>query len=79
MVRKARFLVLAAPLLLAALALSGAEAQGAIHVATADDDGVQRIRIVAGEYFFKPARLTVMLFFASHRERGMEGVLEVVP
>jgi plastocyanin len=131
-VLKGRVLVLAAPLLLAALALSGAAAQ----VATGDDD-VQRIRIVAGEHFFKPSRLTVkvnklvellvsreagivphnlmidaaaagisikedlsieprkiaftptaagvypfycdkkLLFFASHREKGMEGILEV--
>ncbi len=139
MVFKARHLILAAPLILAPVALSGAETQGAVHVATPDADGVQRIRIVAGEYFFKPARLIVkanmpvellvtreagivshnlvidapaagirvkedlstearkinftptvagvyplycgkkLPFLASHRERGMEGVLEVVP
>ncbi len=59
MVRKVRSLVFAAPLLLAPMALSGAETQGATYVATPDADGVQRIRIVAGEYFFKPARLIV--------------------
>lgn len=125
------------PALLAPIMLSAAETQGT--VATLDADGVQRIRIVGGEYFFKPARVIVranrpvellvskeagmvphnlvidapaagvrvkedlssdakkisfmptapgvypfycekkLLFFASHRERGMEGALEVVP
>ena len=106
-------------------------------VATVDTDGVQRIEITAGEYFFEPQRIVVkvnvpveirikkeqgltphrfilsapeagidikeslsaepktisfipaktgefpfycdqkLLFFKSHRERGMEGVLEV--
>lgn len=133
------YLIVAAPLILAPIALPGAETQGPAHVATLDADGVQRIRIVAGEYFFKPARLVVkankpvellvsredgivphslvidapaagirlkedlsteakritftpttpgiyplycdkkLLFLASHRERGMEGALEVVP
>lgn len=137
MVLGARHLILAMPLILAPAALSGAERQ--THVATLDADGVQRIRIVAGEYFFKPARLVVkankpvellvsredgivshnlvidapaagirlkedlsteartitftptipgvypfhcdkkLLFMASHREKGMEGALEVVP
>lgn len=109
------------------------------YVATVDSDGVQRVRIVGGEYFFKPNRIMVkvnvlvefsvsreagvvphslvieapaagiavdedlstevrkltftptargthliycknkLLFFKSHRERGMEGILEVVP
>jgi plastocyanin len=109
------------------------------HVAKVDRDGVQRVRIVGGEYFFRPNHIVVkvnvpveliarkeagitphniviqapeagiavkedldtepkkitftatavgkypiycsnqLLFFASHRERGMEGVLEVVP
>jgi plastocyanin len=125
------------PTLLAPILLSAAETKGT--VATLDADGVQRIRIVGGEYFFKPARVIVranrpveflvskeagklphnlvieapaagvrvkedlsteakkisftptapgtypfycgkkLLFFASHRERGMEGALEVVP
>lgn len=138
MVRKERFLILAAPLLLIPLALSAAEPQGTSRTVSADGNEVQ-LRLVAGEYFFKPTRLTVkvnkpvelvvsreagivphnlvidapaagisikedlsaeprkiaftpttagvypfycdkkLLFFASHRERGMEGVLEVVP
>lgn len=109
------------------------------YAAKLDADGVQRVRLIGGEYFFKPARIVVkvnvpvellaskeagivphnlvirapeagiaveeelgtepkkirftatapgkypfycsnrLLFFASHRERGMEGVLEVVP
>jgi plastocyanin len=109
------------------------------YVAKVDSDGVQRIRIVGGDYFFKPNHIVVkvnvpvelvaskeagitphnivikdpdagitveedidtepkkitftatavgkypvycsnqFLFFASHRERGMEGVLEAVP
>lgn len=108
-------------------------------VASVDNDGVQRVRIVGGEYFFKPNRIVVkvnvpvelsvtreagivphtlviqapqagivvdedlstevrkitftptapgsypfycknkLLFFQSHRERGQEGMLEVVP
>ena len=107
-------------------------------VAKVDPDGVQRVRIVGGDYFFKPKHIVVkvnmpvelsasresgivphtlvikapeagiaveedlateikkiaftatavgrypfycsnkLLFFASHRERGMEGTLEVV-
>jgi plastocyanin domain-containing protein len=109
------------------------------HVATVDADGVQRVRIVGGSYFFKPGIIVVKVnvpveltasresgmtphslvlnapeagiaveadlgtepkkiafkptavgkypfycskklpFMASHREKGMEGVLEVVP
>jgi plastocyanin len=138
MVRKKRFLILTAPLLLVPLALSGVETQGEVRGVSADGNGAQ-LRLVAGEYFFKPTRLTVkankpvelvvsreagivphnlvidapaagisikedlsaepkkiaftptaagvypfycdkkLLFFASHREKGMEGVLEVVP
>jgi hypothetical protein len=51
-------LIVFAPLLLASVSLSGAETQ-AVHVATPDADGVQRIRIVGGDYFFKPARIVV--------------------
>jgi hypothetical protein len=109
------------------------------HVAKADQDGVQRVRVVAGGYFFKPSHIVVKVnvpvelvasreggiiphdlviraedaginvaqdlstearkiaftprkvgkyalycskeppLMASHRERGMEGILEVVP
>lgn len=133
-----RSIALVTPLLLASISLSGAEAP-TVHVAKPDADGVQRVRIVGGDYFFKPARIVVkvntpvellvtkeagivphnlvidapaagmrikedistdarrisftptapgvyplycdkkLLFFASHRERGMEGALEVVP
>lgn len=112
-------------------------AQKKEFIATVDPDGVQRIEITAGEYFFEPQRIVVkvnvpveirikkeqgltphrfilsapeagidikeslsaepktisfipaktgefpfycdqkLLFFKSHRERGMEGVLEV--
>jgi plastocyanin len=120
---------------------TGAWAQDTQEVVTAhiDNDGVQRARIVGGDYFFKPHRVVVkakvpvelevmkepgivphtfvidapeagivvdqelgteprkiaftasapgkyafycrnrLLLFKSHRERGMEGVLEVVP
>lgn len=110
-----------------------------VYVAKVDPDGVQRVRLEGGGYFFKPYHIVVkvnvpvellasreagivphdlvikapeagiaveeelaaepkkiaftptavgkypfycgkrLLFFASHRERGMEGVLEVVP
>ena len=110
-----------------------------VYVAEVDPDGVQRVRLEGGGYFFKPRHIVVkvnvpvellasreagvvphdlvikapeagisvdeelaaepkkitftasalgkfpfycgkkLLFFASHRERGMEGVLEVVP
>ena len=116
-----------------------AQDQKEVHVAKVDPDGVQRVRIEGGGYFFKPYHIIVkvnvpvelsasrdagivphnlvikapeagiaveedlatdikkiaftatavgkypfycsnkLLFFASHRERGMEGVLEVVP
>ena len=131
--------------LLAAIAAlpvaSGAEKNGrdASYIASVDSGGVQRVRIVGGEYFFKPSRIVVkvnvpvefsvsreagivphslvieapqagiavdedlstevvkitftptaagtypiycknkLLFFKSHRESGMEGILEVVP
>jgi plastocyanin domain-containing protein len=118
-------------------AASETTAQKKEFVATVDPDGVQRIEINAGEYFFEPQRILVkvnipveirikkeqgltphrfilsapdagidikeslsseprtisftpaktgefpfycdqkLLFFKSHRERGMEGVLEV--
>ncbi|HSF21739.1 MAG TPA: quinol oxidase [Burkholderiales bacterium] len=126
-------------LLLAGPAVSCAQEQKEVYVAKVDPDGVQRVRIEAGSYFFKPGHIVVkvnvpvellasresgvtphnlvikapeagialdeelatepkriaftptavgkypfhcgkkLLFFASHRERGMEGVLEVVP
>ena len=116
-----------------------AQSEKVAHVAKVDRDGVQRVRILGGDYFFKPNHIIVkvnvpveliaskeegivphnivikapeagialeedldpeakkitftatavgkypfycsnkLLFFASHRERGMEGVLEVVP
>jgi plastocyanin domain-containing protein len=125
--------VLAAPI------FSYAQDQKETHIAKVDQDGVQRVRIFGGSYFFKPNRVVVkanvpvelavsvesgvvphtfvlnapeagiavdeelstdpktvrltatapgkypfycknqLLFFASHRERGQEGVLEVVP
>ena len=120
-------------------AVTYAQKQKETYVANIDQDGVQRVRIVGGGYFFKPYHIIVkvnvpvelsasreagivphnlvikapeagiavdeeltteikkiaftatavgkyplycsneLLFFASHRERGMEGVLEVVP
>lgn len=121
-------------------AVAAAEKNGKdSHVASVDSDGVQRVRIVGGDYFFKPYRVVVkvnvpvefsvsreagslphtlvieapqagmtvdedlstevkkitftptapgtypfycrnkLLFFKSHRERGQEGILEVVP
>lgn len=116
-----------------------AQEQKDVYVAKVDPDGVQRVRLEGGGYFFKPNQIVVkvnvpvellasreagivphdlvikapeagiaveeelaaepkkiaftptavgkypfycgkkLLFFASHRERGMEGVLEVVP
>ena len=116
-----------------------AQEQKEVHVAKIDPDGVQRVRIEGGSYFFRPDHIVIkvnvpvellasreaglvphnlvikapeagisfdedlaaeikkiaftakavgkypfycsnkLLFFASHRERGMEGVLEVVP
>jgi plastocyanin domain-containing protein len=120
-------------------ALSFAQDRQEPLVAKLDPDGVQRVRIEGGGYFFKPGHIVVkvnvpvellasreagvvphnlvikapdagisvdeelaaeikkiaftatavgkypiycskkLLFFASHRERGMEGVLEVIP
>jgi plastocyanin domain-containing protein len=120
-------------------ALSFAQDQKEVYVAKVDPDGVQRIRVEGGGYFFKPNHIVIkvnvpvellasreagvvphnlvikapdagisvdeelaaeikkiaftatavgkypiycskkLLFFASHRERGMEGVLEVIP
>jgi plastocyanin len=125
--------------LLLALGASGAVAQEAAQAVKPDADGVQRIRIVAGSYFFKPNHILVkanvpveltasresgitphdlviraeeaglavkedlgtepkkivftatkpgkyaiycskkLPFVAGHRDKGMEGVLEVVP
>lgn len=136
---KPMFLLGCLCLLLAGSAVSFAQDQKEVHVAKVDPDGVQRVRIVGGGYFFKPYHIIVkvnvpvelvasreagivphnlvirapevgiaveedlatepkkitftatavgkypfycgkkLLFFASHRERGMEGVLEVVP
>ena len=124
---------------MAAPAAAFAQDQKEVYVAKLDPDGVQRVRIEGGGYFFKPNRIVIkvnvpvellasreagvvphnlvikapeagvsvdeelaaepkkitftatavgkypfycsnkLLFFASHRERGMEGVLEVVP
>ena len=126
-------------LAVAAPAAAFAQDQKEVHVAKADSDGVQRVRLEAGGYFFKPDHIVIkvnvpvellasreagvtphnlvikapdagiaveeelatepkkitftatavgkfpfycskkLLFFASHRERGMEGLLEVVP
>ncbi len=136
---KPMFLLGCLCLLLAGSAVSFAQDQKEVHVAKVDPDGVQRVRIEGGGYFFKPYHIIVkvnvpvelvasreagivphnlvirapevgiaveedlatepkkitftatavgkypfycgkkLLFFASHRERGMEGVLEVVP
>jgi plastocyanin len=125
--------------LLAGSAPVFAQSEKEVYVAKVDQDGVQRVRIVGGGYFFKPNHIIVkvnvpvelvaskeagivphniaikapeagvaveedldtepkkiaftatavgkyplycsnkLLFFASHRERGMEGILEVVP
>jgi plastocyanin domain-containing protein len=125
--------------LLTGLAVNFAQEPKEIYVAKVDPDGVQRVRLEGGGYFFKPAHIVVkvnvpvellasreagvtphdlvikapeagvaieedlaydakkipftatavgkfpfycskkLLFFASHRERGMEGVLDVVP
>jgi plastocyanin domain-containing protein len=130
------------PVLIAcAYALSSGPANGEqkVLMAHVDDDGVQRVRIVGGEYFFEPQQVVVkanlpvqlslskeasivphsfvinapqagvvvdeelstdvrritftptapgiypyycrnkLLFFKSHRDKGMEGMLEVVP
>ena len=123
----------------AAPAAAFAQDQKEVYVAKMDPDGVQRVRLEGGAYFFKPNHIVIkmnmpvellasreagitphnlvikapeagisvdeelaaepkkitftatavgkypfycsnkLLFFASHRERGMEGVLEVVP
>lgn len=125
-------------LMRAACAAADLPAQGEVFRAVMDQDGVQRVRILAGSYFFRPSHVLVkantrvelsirvepgivphtfviqapeagiaideslgvearvifftpkasgkypfycrnkLLFFESHRERGMEGVLEVV-
>ena len=136
-----RFLVLLCCLCLPAAAplLGFAQDRQEAHVAKLDPDGVQRVRIEGGGYFFKPGHIVIkvnvpveflasreagmvphnlvikapeagisvdeelaadgkkisftatavgkypfycskkLLFLASHRERGMHGVLEVVP
>jgi plastocyanin domain-containing protein len=126
-------------LAVAAPAAAFAQDQKEVYVAKVDPDGVQRVRLEGGGYFFKPNHIVVkvnvpvellasreagivphdlvikapeagiavevdlaaepkkiaftptavgkypfycgkrLLFFASHRERGMEGLLEVVP
>jgi len=136
---KLLFLTCCLCLLVVAPAAAFAQDQKEVHVAKVGPDGVQRVRIVGGGYFFKPYHIIVkvnvpvelsasreagfvphdlvikapeagvsvdeelatdgkkiaftatavgkyplycskkLLFFASHRERGMEGVLEVVP
>ncbi|MBI2295815.1 MAG: cupredoxin domain-containing protein [Betaproteobacteria bacterium] len=134
-----RFVICFCALFFSAIA-AGAEKDGKdAYVASVDRDGVQRVRIVGGDYFFKPNRIVVkvnvpvefsvsreagsvphtlviqapqagmtvdedlftevrkitftattpgtyafycrnrLLFFKSHRERGQEGILEVVP
>ena len=141
MVRDAiRFLFLTCCLCLSLVAPTAAFAQEQkeVYVAKVDPDGVQRVRIEGGGYFFKPNHIVVkvnvpvellvsreagivphnlvikapeagiavevdlaaepkkiaftptavgkypfycsnkLLFFASHRDRGMEGILEVV-
>jgi plastocyanin domain-containing protein len=124
---------------LAVSAAALAQEQKEVFVARVDTDGVQRVRLEGGGYFFKPNHIVIkvnvpveiaasreagvtphnlviqapdagvsideelavepkkitftaravgrypffcskkLLFFASHRERGMEGLLEVVP
>jgi len=136
---KLLFLTCCLCLSVAGPAVTFAQDQKEVYVAKVDPDGVQRVRIVSGGYFFKPYHIIVkvnvpvelsasreagivphnlvikapeagvaveedlatdikkiaftatmagkyplycsnkLLFFASHRERGMEGVLEVVP
>ena len=133
------FLLGSVCVLLAGSAPAFAQDQKEVFIAKVDPDGVQRVRIEGGSYFFKPPHIVVkvnmpvellanreagvtphnlvikapeagiaieedlasdakkisftatavgkfpfycskkLLFFASHRERGMEGVLEVVP
>ena len=136
---KLLFLTCCICLSMVAPAAAFAQEQKEVYVAKVDPDGVQRVRIEGGGYFFKPNHIVVkanvpvellasreagitphnlvikapeagitveedlatdikkiaftatavgkypfycsnkLLFFASHRERGMEGVLEVVP
>jgi len=136
---KLLFLTCCLCLAVAAPAAALAQDSKEVYVAKVDPDGVQRIRLEGGGYFFKPYHIIVkvnvpvellasreagivphdlvikapeagitvevelaaepkkiaftptavgkcpfycgkkLLFFASHRERGMEGVLEVVP
>lgn len=136
---KLLFLTCCLCLSVAAPAAAFAQDQKEVYVAKVDPDGVQRVRVEGGGYFFKPSHIVVkanvpveflasreagvtphnlvikapeagisvdeelatdikkiaftatavgkypiycskkLLFFASHRERGMEGVLEVVP
>jgi plastocyanin len=116
----------------------GAEEKGKVFTATVDDDGIQRVEVLGGEYFFDPDHIVVkvgvpvelkvkkepgivphniviektvsgieirenlskkpevisftpektgkypffcdkkLLFFKSHREKGMEGIFEVI-
>jgi plastocyanin domain-containing protein len=135
-----QFVILCSCALFFSSVVAGAEKNGRdTYIASVDSDGVQRVRIVGGDYFFKPYRVVVkvnvpvefsvsreagivphslvikapeagiavdedlsteirkitftptapgtypiycknkLLFFKSHRERGMEGILEVVP
>lgn len=136
---KLLFLTCCLRIAVAAPAAAFAQDQKDVYVAKVDPDGVQRVRLDSGGYFFKPNYIVVkvnvpvellasreagfvphnlvikapeagiaieedlaaepkkiaftatavgkypiycsnkLLFFASHRERGMEGVLEVVP
>jgi len=136
---KLLFLTCCLCLSVVAPAAAFAQDQKEVYVAKVDPDGVQRVRIEGGGYFFKPNHIVTkvnvpvellasreagvvphnliikapeagisvdeelttdikkiaftatavgkypfycgkkLLFFASHRERGMEGVLEVVP
>ena len=136
---KLLFLTCCLGLSVAASAAAFAQDQKEVYVAKTDPDGVQRVRLEGGGYFFKPNHIVIkvnvpvellasreagfvphnlvikapeagisvdedlaaeikkiaftatavgkypfycsnkLLFFASHRERGMEGVLEVVP
>jgi plastocyanin domain-containing protein len=136
---KLLFLTCCLCLSVAAPAATFAQDQKEVYVAKVDPDGVQRVRLEGGSYFFKPNHIVIkvnvpvellvsreagivphnlvikapeagiaveedlaaepkkiaftatavgkypfycsnkLLFFASHRERGMEGVLEVIP
>lgn len=136
---KRLFLMCCLLLLGASPVVTFAQSEKEVYVAKVDPDGVQRVRVVGGSYFFKPNRIIVkanvpvelsvslepgiaphtlvikapeagiavdeelstetkktaftptaagkyayycknkLLFFASHREQGMEAILEVVP